>query len=173
MNLNDLNLNANETSGLLKNIELKKSTEGIPLYPAETENAVLVEQWASAFTDYAMSHQMKLTLATGRDPLIPGYIRKGLLSDDADVKKEAKKQRDELTLCRTTQGKSVNKENGIFPEEIPCPLREGGSSPSRPPPFEVLVVRATLGKPRAQPTPSPYESAFQALSDSCIAPLAP
>ena len=57
-------------------------------------------------------------------------------------------------------------------KKFACPLREGGSSPSRPPFLEVLLARASLGKPRAPPTPSPQKRPFEGLSESCIAPVA-
>ena len=52
MNLN-MNANLNDATNQLRRLELKKSTEGIPLYPSETENAVLVNRWAEAFEDFA------------------------------------------------------------------------------------------------------------------------
>ena len=42
----------------------------------------------------------------------------------------------------------------------------------RPPFFDVLLVTANPGELPAQPMPSPHERAFEALSETCIAPRA-
>ena len=57
-NLN-LNLNLkNETEANLEKMTIKKNTEGIPLYPTETDNLILIDKWTEAFEDYATKHSL-------------------------------------------------------------------------------------------------------------------
>ncbi len=98
-NVNDPYMNPNETADHIRRNELKTSPEGIPLYPSETENIVLVARWQEAFEDYATTKELKQTLIDGKASTYPQYVTQACLSADTAVKKrgdEAKKDLDKV-----------------------------------------------------------------------------
>ena len=89
-------MNPNETADHLRRYELKESPEGVPLYPSETENPVLVTRWAEAFEDYAATKDLKKTLTDGTAAAYPQYLRQALLSTDTATRTRAQEQKEEL-----------------------------------------------------------------------------
>ena len=111
-------------------------------------------------------------LGVDGDTLEAGHWVERKVRGVTDARDGDKEEADRLHYVEHARANRSIRKMAFFLKKFDCPLREGGSSPSRPPFFEVLVVRASPGKPLAPPTPSPYERAFETLSDSCISPLA-